>query len=49
MESSTDAEVVPSVVAISPGNRYGHGVLGLTCDAGRNLRPDFANFGTKQR
>ena len=47
MESSTDAYVVPLVVAISAGNRCCHRVFGLTCDAGRNLRPDFADFGTK--
>ncbi len=33
---------MPLVVAISAGNRCRHRVFGLTCDAGRNLRPDFA-------
>jgi hypothetical protein len=42
MESSTDPDVVPLVVAISAGNPCCHRVFGLTCDAGRNLRPDFA-------
>ena len=49
MESSTDADVVPLVVAISAGNRWCHRVFGLTCDAGRNLRPDFADLANKQR
>jgi hypothetical protein len=42
MESSTDADVVPLVVAISAGNRSCHRLFGLTGDAGGNLRPDFA-------
>ena len=46
MESSTDADVVPLVVAISAGNRWCQRVLGLTCDAGGNLRPDFADLQT---
>ena len=42
MESSTDADLVPLVAAISAGKRCCHRVFELARDAGRNLRPDFA-------
>ena len=42
MESSTDADVVPLVVAISARNRCGVESWDSPVDAARNLRPDFA-------